>query len=226
MDLKRCAALLAVALGTALAANARADVAVTLDAGSTGAGMHLVIPMETYLNGRFGVNYYKHDVNTRSRQIDYTADARLRTVDVLFDWYAFNDSQFRLTGGVVYNGNQIVAQGRANAQGNYVINGRHYAAKDVGTLDGKVDFQRAAPYFGIGWGNALTPNRRWNFSGDLGAFYMGNAHVRLDSVGCKSNAIVCAVLASDVKSERTRLAEELRDHKFFPVLRASLSYSF
>lgn len=226
MDLNRSTALLAFALGTCLAANAHADIGVTLDAGTTGAGVHLVVPMEATLNGRFGVNHYKHGFDKRSGGIDYTASGKLRTVDVLFDWYAFGTSQLRLTGGLVYNGNEVVARGRADDRGLYTINGRRYAAADVGTLDAKVDFQKAAPYFGIGWGNALSPNRRWNFSGDLGAFYHGNAHVALDSVGCKSNAIVCAVLASDVRAERARLAEELRDHKFFPVLRASLSYSF
>jgi len=223
---QRFAAALAAVLLPTLAASAHADVGVTLDAGTTGAGVHLVIPMETYLNGRFGVNYYKHDFDKRSGGIDYTADAKLRTVDALFDWYAFGASPLRLTGGVVYNGNEVAAQGRANAQGNFTINGRHYAAADVGTLNGVVDFQKAAPYFGIGWGNALDQNRHWNFSGDLGAFYQGNAHVRLNSVGCKSNAITCALLARDVAAERTRLTEELREHKFFPVLRVSVSYRF
>ena len=117
MDLKRSAASLAFALGACLAANAHADIGVTLDAGTTGAGMHLVIPMETYLNGRFGVNYVKHGFDKRSGGIDYNADARLRTVDVLFDWYAFGTSQLRLTGGVVYNGNEVVARGRADDRG-------------------------------------------------------------------------------------------------------------
>ena len=133
---------------------------------------------------------------------------------------------FRLTGGIVYNGNEIEGRGRPNADGQYVMNGRGYTAADVGNLDAKVDFQKAAPYIGIGWGNALTPNKLWHFSADLGAFYQGKAHVNLVSRGCTSSRVTCTVLAADVAREEARLSEELSDYKFFPVLRASVSYRF
>ena len=220
---------LAIALAATLAAasaHAQVGVAVTADLGTTGAGVHLVVPMESDLNGRFGINYLKHDGDKHSGGISYDAEARLQTFDVLFDWYVIANSAFRLTGGVIYNGNEISGRGRAEGDGFYHINGRRYLPSDVGTLDGKVDFQKAAPYIGIGWGNALTPNKRWNVSADLGAFYQGNAKVNLVSRGCNSSRVTCTVLASDVAAEEARLTEELSDHKFFPVLRASLSYSF
>jgi len=222
---KRIVLALAATLAAA-SAHAEVGMAVTASLGTTGAGVHLVIPMEPDLNGRFGINYYKHDGSKHSGGIAYNADAKLQTFDALFDWYAIANSQFRLTGGVVYNGNQITGRGRPEGDGFYHINGRRYLPSDVGTLDGKVDFQKAAPYIGIGWGNALTPNRRWNFSADLGAFYHGNAKVNLVSRGCSSSRVTCTVLASDVAAEEARLTEELSDHKFFPVLRASVSYSF
>lgn len=206
-------------------AAAQAQVGVTADLGTTGAGFHLVVPMEKTLNGRFGVNYYKHDFDRRSGGVNYDADARLQTYDVLFDWYAFDGSPFRLTGGVLYNASSASANARPDADGNYRINGRGYRAADVGALEARVDFQKAAPYFGIGWGNALSQNKRWSFSGDLGAFYHGKAHVSLRET-CSGGAITCIVLRSDVQAEAARLREQLSDHKFFPVLRASVSYRF
>lgn len=225
MHPKRLAFVLAATLAAA-SAHAQVGLAVTADLGTTGAGVHLVVPMESDLNGRFGINYYKHDGNKHSGGISYDADAKLQTFDVLFDWYVLANSALRLTGGVVYNGNQITGRGRPEGDGFYHINGRRYLPSDVGTLDGKVDFQKAAPYIGIGWGNALTPNKRWNFSADLGAFYQGNAKVNLVSRGCNSSRVTCTVLTSDVAAEESRLKEELSDYKFFPVLRASVSYSF
>jgi len=225
MSPKRLAFALAAILAAA-SAHAQVGVAVTADLGTTGAGVHLVVPMESDLNGRFGINYLKHDSDKRSGSIAYDADAKLQTFDVLFDWYVIANSAFRLTGGVVYNGNEITGRARPEGDGFYHINGRRYLPSDVGTLDGKVDFQKAAPYIGIGWGNALTPNRRWNVSADLGAFYQGNAKVNLVSRGCSSSRVTCTVLTSDVAAEEARLKEKLSDHKFFPVLRASVSYSF
>lgn len=226
--LPKCPALVLATASVCVCASAHAQVgvAVTADLGTTGAGVHLVVPMESDLNGRFGINYFKHDGSKHSGGISYDADVKLQTFDVLFDWYVIPHSAFRLTGGVMYNGNEITGRGRPEGDGFYHINGRRYLPSDVGTLDGKVDFQKAAPYIGIGWGNALSPNRRWNFSADLGAFYQGNAKVNLVSRGCTSSPVTCAVLASDVAAERSRLREELSDHKFFPVLRASVSYNF
>jgi len=218
-----------IALATTFAAaSAQAEIgmAVTADLGTTGAGFHIVLPMESTLNGRFGINYLQHDFDKRSGGVQYDAKAKLQTFDVLFDWYVLANSAFRLTGGVLYNGNEVTGRARADDDGLYRINGRRYTVADVGNLDADIDFQKAAPYIGIGWGNALTPNKRWNFNADLGAFYQGRAHVNLISRGCNTNQVTCLVLASDVNAEERRLTEELSDHKFFPVLRASVSYSF
>lgn len=225
MSLKLIVVALAAALATA-SAHAEIGVGVTASLGTTGAGVHLVVPMERTLNGRFGVNYYKHDFDKRSGGINYDADAKLQTVDALFDWYVIDNSQFRLTGGVVYNGSEVTARARPNSDGAYIINSRRYSAADVGTLDGDIDFRKAAPYLGIGWGNALTPNKRWNFSADLGAFYQGKGQVNLISRGCATNVTTCRALVTDIATEETRLTDELGEHKFFPVLRASVSYSF
>jgi hypothetical protein len=219
------AATLAAAAATT-PAHAEIGIGVTASLGTTGAGVHLVVPMEATLNGRFGINYYKHDFDKRSGGINYDADAKLQTFDALFDWYAFTNTQFRLTGGVVYNGNEVTARARPNSDGQYVISGRTYSAASVGTLDGDVDFHKAAPYIGIGWGNALTPNKRWNFSADLGTYYQGKGQVNLISRGCTTSQVTCLLVANSVATEEARLTNELADHKFFPVLRASVSYSF
>jgi len=222
----KCLTLVLAATLAAASAHAQVGLAVTADLGTTGAGVHLVVPMESDLNGRFGFNYLQHDSDKRSGSIAYDADAKLQTFDVLFDWYVIANSAFRLTGGLVYNGNEITGRAHPEDDGFYHINGRRYLPSDVGTLDGKVDFQKAAPYIGIGWGNALTPNQRWNVSADLGAFYQGNAKVNLVSRGCNSSRVTCTVLTSDVAAERALLKDKLSDYKFFPVLRASVSYSF
>ncbi|MEH6436020.1 hypothetical protein [Massilia sp. DD77] len=214
-----CAALLT-------AACAHAQVGVTLDAGTTGAGVHLVVPMETTLNGRFGINYFKHDFEKRSGLIDYQLDGKLQTIDALFDWYLRPGSPFRVTGGVIYNGTRFDAVGSADRAGKFRINGKEYSAADVGVLKGTVNFRKAAPYLGVGWGNALSQDKRLNFSADLGAIYQGEAHVNLVSIGCTTSRTVCTALANDVSVEELRLAEDVSDYKFYPVLRASISYRF
>jgi hypothetical protein len=223
--------VLVLAAGLLLAAHAQADVAVTTDLGTTGAGAHLVVPMETYLNGRFGVSYLQHDFNKTSGAVNYDLKGKLQTVDVLFDWYLREGSSYRLTGGLVYNGSAFDATANADKLGKFKINGMEYAAADVGVLSGRVDFRKAAPYLGIGWGNALAPAKsrgagRWDFNADLGAFYQGRPKVHLVSIGCTTSAVICNTLVTDVAAERARLASDSSSFRFFPVLRASLTYRF
>ncbi|GAB3458518.1 hypothetical protein GCM10027321_14260 [Massilia terrae] len=223
MFAKHSALVLAAALLAAGAAHAQ--VAATLDAGTTGAGLHLVVPMETYLNGRFGVNAFNHDMDKRSGAVDYDMKGKLRTVDILFDWYLREGSPFRLTGGILYNDNQFHATGKASS-GSFTLNGNTYTAADVGLLTGTVKFRKAAPYFGIGWGNPLAGSKRLQFSGDLGAFYQGNADVHLVSLGCTTSNTVCSAIAHDVAVEQARVKSDMQSYKFYPVLRASVSYRF
>lgn len=225
MFAKHKALVLAAALLAAGAASAQ--VAVTLDAGSTGAGVHLVVPMESDLNGRFGVNAFNHDMSKRSGMVDYDLKGKLRTADVLFDWYLQEGSVFHLTGGLVYNNNRFDAIGKPDAAGGFTLNGTRYTSADVGVLTGTIDFRKAAPYFGIGWGNALKDNgSHWQFSGDLGAFYQGDANVHLVSLGCVTSDTLCKALASDVAAEQAIAKHDAQSYKFYPVLRASVSYRF
>jgi len=216
--------LAASALLAAGAANAQ--VGVTADLGSTGVGFHVVVPMETYLNGRFGANYFRHDFDKTSNGVDYDIKGKLQTIDVLFDWYLTEGNSFHLTGGVLYNGNKFNAAARPNGLGGFTLNGHAYTAADVGLLTGRIDYRKAAPYLGIGWGNALARSSRWTTNIDLGVFYQGNPNVSLASVGCTTSDTVCKALASDVAAERLHLRDDVDALKVYPVVRASIGYQF
>jgi hypothetical protein len=211
--------------GLVLAASAQADVAVSLDAGTTGIGAHLVVPMETYLNGRFGVNYLNHRRDDRAGNLDYSFKTKLQTYDILFDWYPLSP-MFHLTGGVVYNNNQVRATAKPNASGTYTINGTTYNASDFGSLAADVDYHKAAPYFGVGWGNALTAGRKLNFKIDVGAFIQGKPQTNLVALGCTTSTAVCSKLTSDTRAENAKLTEEFNSYRAYPVVRVSASYAF
>jgi hypothetical protein len=216
----------ALACALLLTGAAQAQVGITADLGTTGAGVHLVVPMESYLNGRFGVNAFQHDFDKTSNMVDYAIKGKLQTVDVLFDWYLREGSPFHVTGGLVYNGNRFDATARASQLGKFSLNGTSYTAADVGILSGRIDYRKAAPYLGIGWGNALAASKHWSFNADLGAFFQGNPNVKLASVGCTSAKEVCDALVKDVAAERLRLADDVDSLKVYPVLRGSLNYRF
>lgn len=216
-----------LATAALLAAGAvHAQVGATADLGSTGMGFHVVVPMETYLNGRFGANYLRHNFDKTSNGVDYDIKGKLQTVDVLFDWYLNEGSSFHLTGGILYNGNKFNAKAKPNGLGGFTLNGHAYTAADVGLLTGRIDYRKAAPYLGVGWGNALARTTGWTTSVDLGVFYQGNPNVKLASVGCTTSAAVCKALASDVAAQALHLRDDVDGFKVYPVVRATIGYRF
>jgi hypothetical protein len=218
--------VLPLAAGLLLSAAAHADAGVSAELGSTGAGLHLVVPVQPGLNARLGANYLKHSLTQTSGSVDYDLKGKLQTADLLLDWYLRAASSFHLSAGLVYNGSSFDARARPNGAGQYTLNGSQYSASEVGILTGKVDFRKAAPYLGIGWGNALATTSHWNFSVDLGAFYQGKPNVSLASSGCTGADVVCSAIAQDVAAERARLQDDANAYKVYPVLRAGLAYRF
>jgi hypothetical protein len=217
---------LCLAAGLLLAASAQAEVAIVANIGTTGAGAHLVVPMEKTLNGRFGLNGFSHNFSHTADSIDYDLKAKLQTVDFLFDWYLSENGSFHLTGGVVYNGNKFEGKAKPNGAGSYTINGKTYSAATVGSLNGNIEFRKAAPYLGIGWGNALATDKNWHFSTDLGAIFQGSPQVQLVSRGCTTSVQVCSALAKDVATEQAKFADDVKSFKVYPVVRVALAYRF
>ncbi len=218
---------IALAAATLLAATAaQAQVAVTADIGTTGIGAHLVVPMEKTLNGRFGGNFFNYSKDEKSGGVNYDMKAKLRSFDILFDWYVFGNTPLHATAGVIYNGNKVSATGRPDADGKYTINGKSYTAADVGSLTGKLEYRKAAPYLGIGWGNALQGNKQWNLTGDLGVMFQGKPSTHLVSIGCLTSAIVCTTLARDVAAEKAQFQADMDSYKAYPVLRVGVAYRF
>ncbi|WP_229413611.1 hypothetical protein [Massilia violaceinigra] len=209
-----------------LAASAQAQIAVTAEVGTTGVGAHLIFPMEKTLNARFGASYFQYKYNDTASTVHYTMKAKLQNIDVLFDWHLIDNSPFRLTGGVVYNGNKVSMVARQDSNGNYNINGKTYAASQVGILNGGIEYNKGAPYLGVGWGNALSTDKKWQFSADVGALWQGHPNGRLVQSGCTATSAACTQLARDVAVERVKMEADVQAYKVYPVLRAGVSYRF
>ena len=214
------------ALVVALAANAAqaGDLAATIDLGTTGLGLHLTAPLSAQVNARVGLNYANYSSDGNTSDVDYDFKLKLATVDALLDYHPASGA-FRLSAGVIHNGNSVDVNARPNANGSYTINGRTYSAATVGQMKGDVEFRKLAPYLGIGWGNAVQ-TAGWSFATDLGVAFQGKPKTRLVSTGCSAAAALCTAFANDVANENAKLADEVKNLKFYPVLRVGVSYRF
>lgn len=193
--------------------------------GTTGLGLQLSVPVQSKLNARFGVDYLNYSFDTSTSDVTYDSKLKLRTFEALLDYFP-TANQFRLTGGLVYNGNKIDAIGRPSAAGTYTIDGVTYSTASAGTLDGRIDFRNIAPYIGIGWGNSTQQGKGWGFSADLGVMFQGSPSASLTSTGCTASVAICSSLANSLETERRELEDEMDDYKYFPVARIGLRYRF
>jgi opacity protein-like surface antigen len=222
LTLALLAGLSCAAANAANAANA-ADIAVSATAGTTGLGLHASFPIQPKLNARVGFNYLNYDSTGNTTDADYNYKLKLRTFDVLADYFPM-DNGFRMTGGLVYNGNKVDVDMKAKSGAQYVVNGTPYPAAQAGSINGTVDFKKIAPYLGIGWGNAVV-NKGWGFSADLGVMFQGNPQTNLTSSGCQAT-IDCAQLARNLAVEKNKLNDDVNSYKTYPVIRVGASYRF
>lgn len=211
---------LAAAVLLAGSQSALADgVAVGVKAGTLGAGVELttnIIPM--LLNARIQANGYRYNTTINDTTVNYDAKLKLFSVGALADFYPFA-GKFRLTAGAYYNGNKLTITGVPSA-GSYVINGTTYTSAQAGSVSGTMDFNKLAPYAGIGWGDAVSSGSPIGFNVDLGVLYQGKPKTTISATGA------AAGLAADIAAEKVKLDNDVKNYKFYPVASVGVSYHF
>jgi len=148
--------------------------------------------------------------------IAYDAELDLRSAGALVDWYP-GLGGFRVSGGVRVNGNSVDLTAQLSQTVN--LGGTAYSPSQVGRLSGSADFNRFAPYLGVGWQGAVMGGRML-VGLDLGALYQGKPDVRLTS------SIATPGLADDLAREARVIEDELGGLRFFPVVSLTFTYRF
>jgi hypothetical protein len=203
---------------------ANADTSIGLSAGTLGGGIELAHAFTERLGIRIGANGLKYDSTETYQSVDYDSKLKLATGELLFDWFPFANN-FRISAGAMYNGNKLTLSGKPSPGGTYTINGVSYPASAIGSLDGNVDFTKAAPYFGLGYGRPV--GRGFSLTADLGVLFQGSPHSTLTATcGPGTPAATCTQLQSDVAAEQAQLNDDLHKYQYYPVVSIGLAYTF
>lgn len=197
------------------------DFALGVKASTLGAGLEGTAGLLPRLNLRAGANAFSFDFDANTSDIDYDLEVDLLSFPVVLDWHPFKDSAFRITGGILINRNEANAD--ASSQSSYTIGDNEYTAAALGSLTGKVDFNKVAPYVGIGWGNAVGKNKRWSFSCDFGVVFQGEANIDLTASGPIASD---PTFQANLAREKQELEDELDDYKYYPVVSLGITYKF
>ncbi|MBD2543758.1 MULTISPECIES: hypothetical protein [Planktothricoides] len=209
--------------------NELSGVAIEPQVSSLGLGLDITARVSEILNARAGFGIFSLSGDYEETDVKYSTDINLRSGAAVMDIYPLPETEFRLSAGVMLNGNkaeataesQTVVVGGVDRQV-YTIGGRTFTAEQVGTLSGDVTFPLVAPFVGIGWGNAVKPGRRLGFTIDLGVMIHGTPEVSLRA----TNQAVTPQLQESIDKEIEDLNAKLDGFKFYPVLQIGISYQF
>lgn len=207
---------LALSVTAALAAP-NDDWGVNLKAGTLGVGVELSKSMSDKFSANLGFNSYNFNTTETTDGIDYDYKFDLQSAALLANYHPFT-GVFRFTVGALYNNNELKLTGKPSAGSTYTINGVTYTAAQVGTLTGKLTFDKIAPYLGIGWGS--RPGSKLGLTADVGALYQGAPKLSLTASGA------AAGLTSDLEQERKSAESDLSDLKWYPVVSLGIYFRF
>lgn len=201
----------ALFLAAALAACGTAQAAgIGIRAGTTGIGADVAWNVLPTLDARVGYSALKWGFDTRTSDVNYDGDLKLSNLSTLLDFRPLGPL-FRLTGGLVFNKNKFEAVGRPTTL--------------PGSFDATVESGRtAAPYLGVGWGNVA--GRGLNFYADLGVMFMGTPKATLNANCTGLSAGQCAALQSQAAAEESRLRDEVKSFRYYPVLNLGFTVGF
>lgn len=195
-----------------------------------GLGAEVSIPLLASANRqtlalRAGASAFRYSSNTEEDQVQYETTFNLATIHTLLDWYPWQGA-FRLTGGLMLNGNQVDIVARPSA-GGFNFGGVPYAAGSVDRVDGDITFNYFSPYVGIGWDWGRDAGAGLSFALDLGLMYHGSPDADLTAnCGPALTTLQCDDLRSDVEQEEKDLNEALKDQVWYPVAGLNTTFRF
>lgn len=216
-----------VALATALLSTSSYasfdKVAAGLNIGTQGFGIEARTPIIENLYGRLGVNYASYTSKANNGVVDFKLKTQLLTVPVMFDYHPADDSGFRLSAGLAYNGNHI--EGKASPVSNVTLYGHTYTPAQMGSIKAKLTLgNKIAPILSIGYDSSLVSDSNWSFNTELGVMYSGKAKLKVTASGLLgSNAQMISDLNRDANKGLDKVQKYL---KWTPIVSVGLKYKF
>ncbi len=186
--------------------------------GTLGVGGELTANIVPSVDARVGYNALDVDFNKQEfEDIEYNTGLDFSSLSVLADWHVF-DGGFRVSGGFISMDNELRMDARPKTS---VEIGDHiYTPSEIGTLTGKVEFDKIAPYIGIGWGNPFITHSRLGIATDFGIAFTNSPDVYLSATG------MAAGLQSNLDIERRKMKDDVDSIKIYPIISFSIYYRF
>ena len=226
MKIRNLAALTCAIFSLSVANSALAQGSIVAKVGTLGAGLEYVHPISPKIAVGLGINGLSYDETIEESNISYDAELNMQTFSLLGDFHPWSNG-FRISAGVMSNGNEFDLVGTPSGSETVEVNGKEYNSDEVGSLTARMDFESVAPYIGIGWGHAPLSGKGWGFDADLGVLLQGEPNASLFvTCGPALSASECSTLESDAAAEEISFKSDSKEFDTLPVISLGVSYSF
>jgi hypothetical protein len=206
---------------------------------SLGAGLEVGVPLGGRFNIRGGVNLISLHHTFSQDGIPYNGSLSWRSGEANLDYFPIR--ALHLSPGLIfYDGNKVTANVTEAAGSTFTLNGTSYESSATNPLTGtgSIGFNKVAPTFRIGFGNLIPRSERhWSFLAETGIAYQGTPRALLNFSGfvCEppnSSGPTCvdaatnASVQANTQGEQTKINNDLKFFKFYPLLSLGVGFSF
>ena len=198
-------------------------IAIGAKVGTAGFGIEGRIPVTENLYGRLGVNYLHYNHSLNKGTLNYKGKLTFLTVPLMLDYHPFDDSGFRLSAGVAYNGNKVTANASPNKA--ITLYGHNYTKDELGKVKSKLTLgNKIAPIVSIGYDSSFINNNPWSFNAEAGIMYAGKAKVKVSATGISANQ---KQKIDDLNRDANKSLNKVKKYlKFFPIVSIGFKYTF
>lgn len=189
-------------------------------AGTLGIGADVGYQFSNWLKFRINANYLPVDVDLDFDDVDYNAEFRNLTAGFLVDLHPFM-GDFRISVGAYYRDQNIDLS--ATPKGSIEIGNNSYTAAQVGSLKAEIEWDKFAPYVGLGWGMGSGTDMDFSIDFNLGAMYMSGVKVKYWMTG---PAASMGTYQDDIRREAESIKDDIDKWKWYPVVSLFLSFRF
>jgi hypothetical protein len=188
---------------------------------SLGPGFELTRSLLPRVNARLGFGLpVDSTMDETATATDYEMKVAMGGAQAILDWYPIGH-RLHVSTGVFRTRNRFTLEAKeADA---IDVGGQLYAKDQLTSLTGTASVRHFAPYFGLGWGNAVGPNKRFGVVFDIGVAPQGRPEVTLTGEG---PAIGDAAFANRLADERRAVSDRLKSWSLYPVVSFSVSRRF
>ncbi len=204
-----------------------------------GVGVEVATPLGNKFDVRGGFNFITLNHTFNKDGIPYAGSLNWRSGEANLDWFFFRG--LHLSPGLLfYDGNKVTATASVPSGDTFTLNGTSYESSSASPMTGagSIGFNKVAPTLRVGVGSLVPRSgRHWSILAEAGVAYQGSPHAALNFTGTvctppNTSGPECVDAATDsgvqanILGEQTKINNDLKFFKFYPLLSLGVGFNF